>query len=137
MKIRSPCHLSVFLMAVLTFSVPFTQHTLQAGQSQRRGFAAGAIHTQGNSCLIPGINTAPTSHVPRILYAHQLLGKSPEYVATYTQTGNQTTVVSDLIDILPTGCVVAGAILVVAGAAVMLYIMWELQGLWSGDPPRF
>lgn len=128
MKRRSLFHVLVFLTAILMFSLSFAPNTLQAGQSQMRGFAAESdTYAQGSSCLMPGVDTAPTSHVPRILYAHQLLGKSPEYVVNYTQTS--TTPASGdwidmLIDTLPTGCVVAGAIIIVAGGVVSLYIMW-------------
>ena len=110
MKIRSPFHLSVFLMAVLTFSLPFTQHTLQAGQSQRKGFATGShFSSQGSGCWTPpGVRITRTSHVPRMLFAHQLLGKSPEYVVNYTQTGTSTPTISSWKDVL----LIGGAVIV-------------------------
>ena len=120
MKIRSPFHLSVFLMAVLTFSLPFTQHTLQAEQFQKARVAAGShFSTQGSGCWTPpGIRIARTSHVPRMLFAHQLLGKSPEYVVNYAQTGTSTPTISSWKDVL----LIGGAVIV---GGLFVYAMWE------------
>lgn len=123
MERRSLFHLSVLLMAALTFSMPFAQHTsVQAAQTQpivqiNKGLGLGS------GCLIPGIGTAPTSSVPRILFAQQLLGKSPEYVANYAQN-TQAAKEKGSTRIGTRGCVNAGVIIIVVGGAC-----WVLFGL--------
>ena len=119
MQRRSPFHLSVLLMAVLTFSMPFAQHTsVQAAQTKpivqiNKGLG------MGTGCLMPGISTTPASSVPRILFAQQLLGKSPEYVANYAQNAQTAPNPSSQITIRD-GClvgtgIVIGGVIVLAG----------------------
>ena len=122
MQRRSMFHLLALLMAVLTFSMPFAQHTLvQAAQTQ-----PSAQHTQGASCLMPGISIAPTSDFPQVLYAQQLLGKSPEYVADYAQTA-QTAKKKGSTQTGVQGCVVAGVIIiVVGGGCCVLYGLYDV-----------
>ena len=85
MRSHSPFQVFVFFMAVLTFSMPFTRYaSVQATETKR-------MARLNTNCLMPGINTAPTEHVPRILFASQLLGKSPEYVTHYAQNPQATT----------------------------------------------
>ena len=110
MKIRSTFHLLALLMAVLTFGIPFI--TPRAAQTE-----PSAQHTQGASCLMPGISTAPTSSVQHILYAQQLLGKSPEYVANYAQNP-QTATKKVSAQTAIQGCLIIGAVVGV------VYIIW-------------
>ena len=112
------------------FSMPFAQNTLHAGQSQRKAFAAGgATAAQSISSLMPGVDTASTSHISRILYAHQLLGKSPEYIANYAQTGTTTGGSNSRTRVL-IGCVIGGAIVGVIGAACLISIDETLSTLF-------
>ena len=124
MKIRSTFHVLALLMAALTFSMPFAQHTsVRAAQTQpivqiNKGLG------MDTGCLIPGISTASTSSVPRILFAQQLLGKSPEYVANYAQNPQAASKKSSTQTAI-LGCVVIGV-----GAVVALgFMIWVLDGI--------
>ena len=87
MQRRSPFQMLVLLMVVLTFSMPFTQHTsVQAVETKpivriNKGLGSG--------CLMSGVSTALTSNFPRILYAQQLLGKSQNMLPIMRRTPRQ------------------------------------------------
>ena len=122
MKRRSPFHLSVLLMAALTFSLPFAQHTSVRAAQTKPIAQIDKSFGMNTGCLMPGVDAAPTSSVPRILFAHQLLGKSPEYVANYSQN-SQATAKKDATDIAIQGCVVTGIII----AVVCIGMIWLLS----------
>lgn len=121
MKRCSPFQMLVLLMAVLTFSLPFSRYTLaQAAQTKPIAQINKSFGADTN-CLMPGIRTAPTENVPRILFAHRLLGKSPEYVANYAQNFQATTKRISKRTVTQ-GCVITGVVVVV-GVIGMLWIL--------------
>ena len=96
MKIRSTFHVLVFLMAVLTFSLPFITFAQQAAvQAEQRKAIADAERDAearvnkglwfGVGCLTAVIGTVLAYSLPPTPPAEQLIGKSPEYVDFYTQ----------------------------------------------------
>ena len=96
MKITSTFHVSVLLVAVLTFSMPFVtfaqQAAVQAEQTKaiadaERDAAARVNKTLWFSvgCLTTVIGTVLAYSLPPTPPAEQLIGKSPEYVNFYTQ----------------------------------------------------
>ena len=97
MKIRSTFHVLVFLMAVLTFSLPFVTFAQQAAvQAEQRKAIADAERDAearvnkglwfGVGCLTTVLGTVLAYSLPPTPPAEQLIGKSPEYVDFYTQT---------------------------------------------------
>ena len=121
MQRRSMFHLLALLMAVLTFSILFIEHpSVQAAQTKSL-----AQHTQGASCLIPGVSTAPTSNFPRMLFAQQLLGKFPEYVAHYAQN-TQAAKKKGATRAILEGCMIIGGVITAVGC---IFIYYELKDL--------
>ena len=120
MKRRSPFHLSVLLMAALTFSLPFAQHTSVRAAQTKPIAQIDKSFGMNTGCLMPGMGTAPTQSVPRILFASQLLGKSPEYVTNYAQNPQTTTRNYWAFG----GCMVAGVVVgVVVGLILFIVIV--------------
>ena len=123
MQRRSMFHLLALLMAVLTFSIPFIEHTsVQAAQTKPIVQSNKGVGMD-TGCLIPGISTALSA--PRILYAQQLLGKSPKYVTNYAQNP-QTVPKKSSTQTGVRGCVVAGVIVIVVGGACVLYGLYDV-----------
>lgn len=95
MKIRSTFHVLVFLMVVLTFSVPVVTFAQQAAvQAEHHQIIANAERDAqarvneglwfGVGCLTTVLGTVIAYNSPPTPPTEQLIGKSPEYITIYT-----------------------------------------------------
>ena len=123
MKRRSPFQMSVLLMAALTLSMPFARHTSVRAAQTKPIAQINKSFGMNTGCLMPGMGTAPTQSVPRILFAHQLLGKSPEYVANYSQNSQATANTSSMQAAIQ-GCMIIGVVGIVVFCGFTLYLMF-------------
>ena len=96
MKIRSTFHVLALLMAVLIFSMPVVTFAQEAAAQaeQRKAIADGERDAEarvnkglwfGVGCLTTVIGTVLAYSLPPTPPAEQFVGKSPEYVAFYTE----------------------------------------------------
>lgn len=80
--------LMIFNMSVPLFAQTQIREQFQARQDANRD--ATADHKSGMwfvvGCLFPGIGLLTSQFVPRNAPASALIGKTPQYVATYTET---------------------------------------------------
>ena len=93
MKISSTFHISVLFMAVLMFSMPFVT-LAQQGSAYAEAIAAAEADAEANvnrtlwfavGCLFTGLGTIGAYVIEPSPPASRLIGKSPEYVAFYTE----------------------------------------------------
>ena len=92
MKIRSTFHFFALVMAVLTFSMPIVT-LAQQGSLAAEAVAAAEADAEADvnkplwfaaGCVAPGLGTIASYVVEPTPPAGRLMGKSPEYVASYT-----------------------------------------------------
>ncbi len=91
-KLKNPCQILALLMAMLTFSAPFVtfaqQYSLQVEAVAAAERDAQADVNRGcwfvGGCLAGVLSVIIAYEVEAVPPATRLLGKSPEYVAFYT-----------------------------------------------------
>lgn len=111
MKLSSPFHILVFYMAFLVFSMPLVTLAQQ-----------GSVHAEANvnrplwfavGCLFTSLGTVGAYVIEPSPPASRLIGKSPEYVAFYTEAYKAKAKGIQGRTAL-TGCLTSGAVSVVS-----------------------
>lgn len=121
MKISSPFHILVFYMAFLVFSMPLVT-LAQQSSVYAEAIAAAEADAEANvnrplwfavGCLFTSLGTVGAYVIEPSPPASRLIGKSPEYVAFYTEAYKAKAKGIQGRTAL-TGCLISGAVSVVS-----------------------